>query len=609
MFLIDVIPLTYIPKENSQILSYFSPQKLEKGSLVLVSLKKRKIPAIVVSSTSIKDSKTFLKKASYSIKEIESTLSTTPIFPEYFFELAKWTADFYLTSLTNAFVSILPPNKQIISLLKNKQELKKTKKEKSSSQLRKTEKLSLLKNLFSEILKTIKETGNQQILILVPTNIFAENLKELFENTNIPVSLTTDFSVKNFTNLWWQLLKGNPAVIIGQQKALFLPYTNLKHILIIEPENYLYKNSENKPFLDLREIALKIAELTNAKVSLLPLVKNQYFSQNTKKTKKYTLDLREEKKDSPVFSEKVISKLTKPKTKWLIFVNRKGHSRYIICKDCKQTINCPNCSVPLSLHKEDREKSYLLCHHCGYKAPVPERCPVCGGYLLEAKGIGVQKVFESIPFNKKIIFDQDHLKTVKQEKTAINDILNSKYQYIIATELFLKWFFLFEKFFDGSLITSFEAFLSFPDFETTEKILLQIEKLKFISKNLYIQTYNPNSKIIKTNYPDFIKEEEKIREDLNLPSPFILRERTAPLSKIIKLRIQKKSAAFAKNQAAIAKKILEKNKLIVLGPIPSFPFKEKGLYRYELLVKIKDKEEKNRVKKIIPSKDWIINVL
>ncbi len=597
MYLIDVVPLAYLPKKDSQILTYFFKEPIKKGSLVCIPLRKKSQLAIVLNSEEVKKNKLNLKKSSFSIKPI-SKISIENFLPSYFLDFIKWLADFYIAPLSLVVFSILPKQKEFYNYLKAKSL--------SFSQRQKNKDTPSNKIPFpfqKEISETIKQ--NKQVLILVPTKIAGQALYNQIKK-DFPRTIFYWQKTKKQNAAIWQLTAENKIkIIIGLQKSLFLPFKNLGLIIIFDASNKLHKNTEIYPYFDSRFIAKKLAQLTNAKL-------NNYFLEDNLLKNRPTIkiiDLKSEKSNN-IFSQKIKRLLALKGKKWLFYTNRKGHSRYVVCKDCKRTINCPNCSVPLTLHKDSQNKPYLSCHHCGYQQEVPKRCPHCGGYMLEGKGIGSQKIAEFLPKNKTLIFDIDNLKNLSQEKKAIEQLKSDKINYIIATETILKWLIFLKNFFDYTVISLADSLLSFPYFNTSENFLLQLERLKFASKNVFIQTFNPDLPIFdfSKNLKSFLEKEDRTRKALGFPETvFSLPD--IPESKMVKITVLKNSPQTAKEQALLAKKILQKSGLDVLGPSQSFIFKEKGFFRYELLIKLKSEKEKQIIKKIIPLKDWFIEVL
>ncbi len=597
MYLINVIPLSFIPKKESQVLTYFFKTEIKKGSLVSIPLRNKKQLAIVIGSEEVKKNKLLLKESLFSIKPI-STIKLKQFFPNYIFKLSKWLSEFYICPLSLVFFNIFPKQEKFYTYLDD-----------SNLSLKVKDKQSPLfsnKNIFpfTEEIKKITKS-NKQILIIVPNKIVGKiiyfQLKKDFQEI-VSYWQKTD---KQKAAIWQLVFKNKLKIIIGLQRSLFLPFKNLGLIIIFDSLNKQHKNNETYPYFDNRIIAKKLAKLNKTKIINYSL-ENDCLKN---KTEIKIANLKEEKFNT-IISSKIEDLLKEKNKKYLFYTNRKGYDRYIICKDCKHTINCPNCSVPLTLHKDSQNKPYLVCHHCGYKQKVPEKCPFCGGYMLEGKGVGSQKIAEMLPKNKTIIFDIDNLKNQKQEEEIIKKIISEKEVYVVATETILKWLFFLKGFFDYTIISSADSLLSFPYFDTSENFLLQLERLKYISKNIYIQTFNPNLPIFNSSESliSRLKKEDKIRKKFGFP-PTKLSLLGNEKTKMVKITVSKKDKITAKNQSILAKKALEKKGLDVLGPSQSFIFKKNNFYRYELLIRLKKESEKNIIKETIPLKDWLVEIL
>lgn len=568
MYIINVIPLIKIPRPNPQILSYFSNSKLPKGALAQITLRRKKINALVLSSEKLEEKRIDIKKsATYELKPIEKIISKNPVLTPKQFELLLWFAEYYYSPL------------------------------------------GLVARLF------------------IPQNLIIA--KRARENYRIPL-----------------IKRGRLILTPENKKEIFKPFSALKSIIIKNADNDRYKSWGRKPYYNAQILAVQLAKIFKAKVTLktnLPKVETYYWSQN----KKYKLavrgsqfsvysskiiDMKEEiKKNNYSILSRELQEQLKKSSKSILYIPRRGSSTCILCRDCGHVLKCPRCDVPLvchltqhspfSTHHSPFTINNLLCHHCGNKETPPSTCPNCKGHRIKYFGAGTQKVEIEIKkiFPKINVFrlDSDIAKNPKKQQKIIDKFCKSKKAILIGTQM------IFDKRIKSVNlvgIISMETILNLPDYKSSEIIFRTINRLKDMTENnLLIQAYNPKNFAIKTaidnNWKVFYNNEVKIRKALNYP----------PFSQIIKLLFAHKNSKEAEQEAKILfeklkqglKHLAINNKqLAIIGPVPAFIPKMAGKYRWHIIIKVKftvgypQKEKirkRNKLLTIVPS-TWDIEV-
>lgn len=307
--------------------------------------------------------------------------------------------------------------------------------------------------------------------------------------------------------------------------------------------------------------------------------------------------IRKEKKPFQAISPDVfieIQKALKKRKRIVIFINRRGLATSIICQECGFVFKCPNCDIPLGFHN----KSKLICHHCNYNAFMPLICPECKGYKLKPLGVGIERIAEEI---KKFIIPTPSFALIegemlyKQELDIFDKFNKGNIKILIGTEALLR-----PQLETAHLIivASIDPALFLPDYYSEERVFLNLLKLKALSKEkLIIQTLIPENKLFKyfteNKEEKFLQEEKKWRKNYLWP----------PYVQLIKLTLTYKDQRKGIKEAEETKKNLEQviNKLIpenfqknfiILGPTQAFVFKEKGFYKWNILVKYKYFESK-----------------
>lgn len=286
-----------------------------------------------------------------------------------------------------------------------------------------------------------------------------------------------------------------------------------------------------------------------------------------------------------------LQKALEEKKRIIIFINRRGLATSIICQECGFVFKCPNCDIPLGFHGEP--KKILMCHHCNYNTSIPTICPECRGYKLKPLGIGIERIAEEI---KEFIIPTPSFALIEgeipdQEKLDIFDKFNKEnIKILIGTEALLRPQLEVAHL---VIVASVDSALFLPNYYSEERVFLNLLKLKALSKEkLIIQTLIPENRLfqylIKNEEKEFLQEEKKWRENYLWP----------PYVQLIKLTLSYQDKEKGMKEAEKTKKILEQavNKLIpenlqknfiILGPAQAFVFKEKGFYKWNILVKYK----------------------
>jgi primosomal protein N' (replication factor Y) len=632
MFIIEVIPLVKIASLNSQTLTYFSSQKPEIGGLVLVSLGKADIKAIIKSVEPLENIKIQIKKDYFKLKPISKIISDGPIINQSQMELCQWLSDYYISPIGIALKLFLPKN-----ILKSKKPSSQkisinpvvigNKNKKSFPVLFYSE--DRTKKYLEIIKKTVKE--NKQVLFLVPEiNQISKYLPYLEKISEKTIVFQSDIKSSQEKKYWQGINQGKIDIIIGTRTSLFLPFNNLGLIILDEEENESYKSWDQHPKYHTRTVALKLAEILNSEIilgsrtpsleSMLRAQEGKYeFLGQAKKQKPdlniSIVDMKEEirKSNFSIFSEELQKKLIKTisdNKKAILFINRKGSATAVLCRDCGHIIKCQDCDSPMVYHKTLGSRSDLLaCHYCGKTMTPPATCPKCKSWRIKYVGSGTQKAIEELKKIGKdkinpVIIDSDTAPTKKEQEQIEQDFAKGKYNVLIGTQLLFSLNLAPE---DISLavIVLADPLFNMPEYRSPERLAQIIRKISFLAKETLIQTYNPDLHLFNflnnNNFDDFIEEEIKHRKSLFYP----------PFSEIIKLTFSHKNLDVAKRESIELKRKIQKAipDIKILGPVPALMPKIKNKYFWHLIVKIKP--ESSAEKKIIQgliSPDWSVDV-
>ncbi|MBQ2786013.1 MAG: primosomal protein N' [Oscillospiraceae bacterium] len=347
---------------------------------------------------------------------------------------------------------------------------------------------------------------------------------------------------------WKRIRTGDARVIVGTRSAVFAPSSQLGIIIVDEEQEHSYK-SENSPRYDAREVALWRGLKENALVlfgSATPSVETMYRAQkgdyalytlqnryNGKELPKVQIvDMREELKDGNdlSFSRYLLDAMIDTKSaqkQTILFLNRRGNSRSLVCVDCREAPECPRCSARLTYHSANER---LMCHYCGYSQPVMQRCPTCGG-PLKSVGTGTQKaqqeLLELFPDMEIARMDTDTVNAVNTHEKILDNFKQNHVPVLIGTQMVAKGLNLPDVTLVGVLDADLSLYSgSYRAAETTFNMLTQVVGRAGRGESAgqaVIQTMVPEHPVInlaaKQDYMGFYEMEIGLRRVQNCP-PF-----------------------------------------------------------------------------------------
>ena len=473
-------------------------------------------------------------------------------------------------------------------------------------------------------LQLIGETLKQEktAIILVPeislTPQMIDRFIARFNKEEIAV-LHSKLSIGERYDEWNKIKNQKAKIIIGARSAIFAPTENIGIIIIDEEHDSSYK-SESVPKYDAKEIAKKIAKENNCPLllgSATPDVVTFFKTQNGKiklleLTKRANLsslpnveivDLKMELANgnrsmlSTVLYE-AIEKNLKEKRQTILFLNRRGYSTFIMCRECGYTIKCKNCNISMTYHKSINK---LKCHYCGYEENIVTTCPKCHSNKIRYFGTGTQKLEQEVnklfPQAKTIRMDVDTVTKKNSHEDILNKFRNDGIDILIGTQMVVKG----HHFPNVTLVgvIAADGSLNIDDYRATERtfqILTQVagragrEKLE---GNVIIQSYNPENFSIqcakKQDYNLFYDTEIALRKQLYYP-PFcdIILVGFSSLDENEIIEVSNKVYNY------LLKK-LDKSKYNVLKPMPSPIDKIQNKYRWRIIIKGNLNEETNTI--------------
>lgn len=348
---------------------------------------------------------------------------------------------------------------------------------------------------------------------------------------------------------WFRIKNGDADVVIGARSAIFAPLNNLGLIIIDEEHEQSYK-SETNPRYHAGEIARYRAKNENAVLvfaSATPSLESYYLAQNGRyqliemnsRVNNASLpdvdiiDMRAELKadNRSIFSDKLknaIEDNLNNKKQTILFLNKRGFSSFVSCRNCGYVVECPNCNISLTYHKSNNS---LICHYCDYKEKMPDVCPECGSKYIKLFGVGTQRVADEIehlfPGARVLRMDSDTTSERDSHKKIVSDFRNGNADILVGTQMISKGLDFENVTLVGVLSADMSLFMDdFRAYERTFDLITQVcgrsgrgsEKGRAI-----IQTYNPQNEILyfskNNDYKGFYESEIDVRGSLEYP-PF-----------------------------------------------------------------------------------------
>ena len=408
---------------------------------------------------------------------------------------------------------------------------------------------------------------------------------------------------------WQKIKQGKAKIIIGARSAIFAPVQNLGVIIIDEEHDSSYK-SDMTPRYNAKDLAKYIAEKSNCPLVLgsatpdlatyqktldgeIALFKLSKRANNACLPDVQIVDLRQElaSGNKSMLSLKLqdeIKKNLQNKKQTMLFLNRRGYSTFVMCRDCGEPIKCPNCSISLTYHKYENK---LKCHYCGFESRVLKTCPNCGSEKVKYFGTGTQKLEEEIknmfPEASTIRMDIDTVTKKNSHEQILNKFKNENIDILIGTQMIVKGHHFPNVTLVGAVLA--DSLLNIEDYKAVERTfqtLVQVAGRAGREEDkgrVIIQTYNPDHYAItysaKQDYELFFKTEIDFRKKLKYP----------PFCDIINMRfvgknideIQKISNQVFNNLSSL----VNPNTTYVYKPCPSPIDRLQGKYRYRIIIK------------------------
>ncbi len=444
---------------------------------------------------------------------------------------------------------------------------------------------------------------------------------------------------------WRRARLGLFDIVIGPRSAMFTPLKNVGVVVVDEEHDASYKQTPPvpPPYYHAREAAIALGRVANALVilgSATPDVVSYYRAQQgilrlqelPKRVMGHRqrieqqmarlgrtaaweasgdealmigmppvtiVDLRQELRagNRSIFSrtlQEEMDAVLERQEQAILFLNRRGSSTYVFCRDCGHVQKCPNCDIPLTFHQN---RYHLTCHQCGYHAPPPEVCPECQSRRIKYFGLGTEQLEQLVtqrwPNARVTRWDGDTTGGKDSHDELLAQFVNHEADILIGTQMIAKGL-------DLPLVTlvgviSADTALNLPDFRTGERAFQLLTQVagragrSLLGGRVILQTYQPEHYAIQAaqehDYAQFFLNEIRERTKLRYP----------PFRRLVKLTIADPIANRAERQAnELGTKLRQHIRAQrlggteVIGPVPPFFSRVDRRFRWQILVRTTD---------------------
>jgi len=340
-------------------------------------------------------------------------------------------------------------------------------------------------------MRSVLEAGRSAIL-LVPeiglTPAVAADLHQIFGDE--VAILHSALSDRERAEQWHRIKRGEARMVVGTRSAVFAPVADLALLIVDEEHDSSYKQEET-PRYHARDVAVMRAKMADAVVvlgSATPSLES-YF--NAKKNKYALIELPDRVEQRPlpeveivdmrlefqetgheqVISRKLAAEIKdrlERKEQVMVLLNRRGYSPVVLCRTCGKKLECQNCAIALTHHKREHK---MVCHYCGYTAPVPKACVHCGSEYVYFLGTGSEKLEESLhgmfPQARIARLDRDTVRSHEDFERALSGLNEGELDLLVGTQMIAKGHDIHGVTLVG--VVGADVALGLPDFRAAER--------------------------------------------------------------------------------------------------------------------------------------------
>lgn len=618
-------------------LTYKSSQPLQPGNLVMVPLKNKRVLGLVSSVGNT--------KPAFPVKNVTEVLAYPPIPPAslHLIDWLKWYYPAPLGVVTQLFAPFKPPKKHVSTASAPAPEPKlppltpdqaRAIKQVSSSGLHilHGETGTGKTRVYTELVRRNLQNGKSAIILTPEIGLTSQLTREFRVCFGDKVALMhSGLTDTQRQKVWFEVLQAKePIVVIGPRSALFAPVKSIGLIVIDESHETAYKQ-DRAPYYHASYVAAELANASKATLVLgsatpsvsdylvakarrRPIIRMTAAATKTadSKVSAQIVDLKDRSNFtrsaflSDTLLEQIKSALAR-REQVLLFLNRRGTARIVLCEKCGWQATCGACDLPMVYHGD---LHMLVCHTCGRRMSSPASCPECSSASVVFRSAGTKAIADHVaklfPDTKIQRFDTDN-KARERLEEHLEALHRGDVDIIIGTQTLAKGLDLPRLSLVGVILA--DSSLYFPDFSAQERTYQLLHQVLgradrgHRQAHAIVQTFAPSNPIIKAaiakDWSRFYKREAEERQNYGFP----------PFCYLLKLTCRRASAASAERAGKnLAAKLQSTSLAIAIeGPAPAFHEKLNGKYQWQLIIKSKKRSELLKVIDTLPA-NWSYDI-
>ena len=452
------------------------------------------------------------------------------------------------------------------------------------------------------------------VLVLVPEIALASQVEAHFYSRfgDTLAVLHSGLTAGERFDQWQRILQKKASIVIGARSAVFAPLADLGLVIVDEEHEPAYKQDDGLRYngRDLAVLRARFADCPVILGSATPSVTSFHHTDSGKYTlltmrkrvhdqampEVQVVDLGAKKRSRPdlFFSDQLTAALhenMEKRLQSLLFVNRRGYSSFMLCRDCGHIIECRHCKVSLTHH---RASNRLICHYCGYSVSPDIICPECQSSSIVGLGVGSERieaeVRQLIPSARVARLDSDTTADRKKYMAILQKVREHKIDILIGTQMVAKGLHFPKMTLVG--VVWADSGLGMPDYKASERafqLMAQVTGRAGRGEHagkVIIQTHQPDHYAIEFarqhDYGKLYSREIQQRVDLGYP----------PFSRLVNVKFsgeqEEQVAACAHKTAAFLRSVSKDGQVDILGPAPAPLSRIKNRFRWQLLLKSRD---------------------
>lgn len=640
------VPTQALDRAFDYIVPPFLRDDVTIGSYVVVPLGSRKVGGYVIE---LGNAPAIAEPT--KLKEIISVSGSSPLLTPDMIDLALWVKDRYACRAVDVLRAMLPPSTRALKISQRPAKRRVPPAAQASDSkafgeagmkspfaltpaqekalsfieealLRKDPKPILLHGVtasgktevYLRAIQTCIARGNSAI-VLVPEISITPQMVDRFRERfgDLVAVLHSRLSGGERAKEWERLARGEAMVAIGARSCVFAPCRKLGLIVVDEEHEGSYKQEE-APRYHAREVAIKRASIQGAVVllgSATPSIETSYHTisgdyrlvslpdriDSRPLPHVEIVDMKEEHASGNrgVFSRRLSAAIREHLERGesiMLFLNRRGYSTFVLCRECGHALRCPDCDVSLTMHSDE---GVMRCHWCGHEEAIPNICPNCKGHRIGQYGIGTERVEKEVlrafPGAKVLRMDLDTTRRKGSHEAILSAFSRGEYNVLVGTQMIAKGL-------DFPSVTlvgviSADISLNLPDFRSSERtfqLLVQVAGRSGRGNTpgkVVIQTYCPSHYAVlyagRYDYEGFYAKELALRQELGSPpfSHLISVMTTSEDEGKVVQAVGQLSSRFRQIASQQGNPFLQ-----VLGPSPLPVKRVKRVYRWHIILKV-----------------------